>query len=243
VQVRRFHLPEIPETGACVTLPVEEARHAAKVLRLRVGDGLVLLDGRGSRADAVVDTMDAGRRPEVLCRIVNRDAVAEPELKLRLYVAPPRGKTAALVLRAAVELGVWRITPILCQFGVAKPDGDKASWHAELVTAIKQSGNAFLPVLDTPLAFADALANADEPAVFGAVPRMAGAPPAPLPSSGELGVWIGPEGGFSEGEEDALYERGFLPLTVGRWILRVETAVPALLGHVLGQAGGRATET
>ncbi|MDX9979316.1 MAG: RsmE family RNA methyltransferase, partial [Lentisphaeria bacterium] len=165
------------------------------------------------------------------------EAVAPPSLRIRLYVAPPRGKTTALALRAAVELGVWRITPILCEYGVARPEGDKASWRAELVAAGKQSGNAFVPELDAPVAFAAALAQAG-PGVFGAVPRSGSPGEKDLPTAGELGLWIGPEGGFSAAEEEALHAARLVPLTVGRWILRVETAVPALLGYLAAKGVG-----
>ena len=235
MQIRRFHVPEIPDAGACLSLPPEEAHHAAKVLRLEVGDALALLDGAGNRAEAAVASVAGGRHPEVACRVASREAVAPPRLRIRLCVAPPRGKTTALVLRAAVELGVWRITPILCQYSVARPDQDKASWRAELVTAMKQSGNPFLPALDAPCPLAEALVAAKgEPGVFGAVPGAGDAAVPPLPREGDVGLWVGPEGGFSPSEETLLRDHGFVPVTVGRWILRVETAVPALLGHMLG---------
>jgi 16S rRNA (uracil1498-N3)-methyltransferase len=238
MQVRRFHLPAIPAVGEVVALPDEEARHAATVLRLRVGEPLILLDGAGTLAEAEVAELTGGRRPDVICRIVKREILSPPALRIRLYVAPPRGKTAGLVLRTATELGVWRITPILCEYGVARPEGDKASWRAELVAACKQSGNAFVPELDTPASFADALAQAVEPGAFGAVPRSASPDAKGLPADGELGLWIGPEGGFSAAEEEALHGRGFVPVTVGRWILRVETAVPALLGYLAARGVG-----
>lgn len=231
MQMRRFHLPAIPEVDSLVALPSEEARHAATVLRLRVGDCLILLDGAGTVAEAEVAELGGGRRPEVVCRIGTRQTLPPPALRVRLYVAPPRGKTAGLVLRLATELGVWRITPVLCEYGVARPEGDKASWRAELVAACKQSGNAFVPELDAPVAFADALAQAG-PGVFGAVPRSGSPGEKDLPTTGDLGLWIGPEGGFSAAEEEALHARGLVPVTVGRWILRVETAVPALLGYL-----------
>lgn len=238
MQVRRFHLPAIPEVGEVVTLPPEEARHAATVLRSRVGDALTLLDGAGTVAEAEVAELAGGRRPEVVCRIGTRRVLSPPALRVRLYVAPPRGKTSGLVLRMATELGVWRITPILCEYGVARPEGDKASWRAELVAACKQSGNAFVPEMDAPVAFADALAQAVEPGVFGAVPRTGSPGENEVPTTGELGLWIGPEGGFSAAEEEALHASRFVPLTVGRWILRVETAVPALLGYLAAKGVG-----
>lgn len=236
--VRRFHLPVIPEVGEVVALPPEEARHAATVLRLRAGDELTLLDGAGTVAAAEVAELGGGRRPDMVCRIVKREVLSPPALRVRLYVAPPRGKTSGLVLRTATELGVWRITPILCEYGVARPEGDKASWRAELVAAGKQSGNAFIPELDAPVAFAAALRQAAEPGVFGAVPRSGSPGEQDLPAVGELGLWIGPEGGFSATEEEALHASRLVPLTVGRWILRVETAVPALLGYLAAKGVG-----
>lgn len=235
MQVRRFHLSTIPAVGECIALPEDEARHAATVLRLRVGESLVLLDGVGALAEAVVVDAGGGRRPEVVCRVTARQVLLPPSRRVRLYVAPPRGKTVGLVLRAAVELGAWRITPILCRYGVARPEGDKASWRAELVTAMKQSGNVFLPTLDPPVSFTDALAQAEEPGVFGAVPRAGSPSEESLPTIGDVGLWIGPEGGFAPEEEEALHGHHLVPLTVGRWILRVETAVPALFACLVGK--------
>lgn len=236
MQVRRFIVAQIPEAGGEVLLPAAEALHAGKVLRLGLGERVGLLDGVGGRAEAVVSQGGTGRRFEgMACRVVTRERCPEPALRVRLYLAPPRAHVMGDIVRAATELGVRRLTPILCRFGVSRPDaGAVVGWRQDCVTAAKQSGNPFLPQIDAPVPLADALQAAAEPGVFGAVPRGGpGGETRPLPGPC-LGVWVGPEGGFTVAEEEALAAKGLVPLAVGPWVLRVETAVPALLGRLWG---------
>lgn len=238
MQVRRFIVASIPEDGVEVALEGAEARHAGTVLRLRPGDRLDLLDGNGLRAEAVLTAVGAGRRADaVRCQVVKRMACPAPALSLRLYLAPPRSGIMGDVVRAATELGVRRISPILCRFGVSRPEASaREGWLRDAWTAVKQSGNAFLPALDVPCAFADALRDAPDPGVFGAVPGPGeGAVLPPRVPGGAVGVWVGPEGGFCEEEEAALLGRGMVPMTVGPWVLRVETAVVALIGRLWGE--------
>ena len=154
-----------------------------------------------------------------------------------LYVAPPRNKNMDTVLKSATELGVARIVPVICRYAVSRPDASAAtSWSQTLVTAMKQSGNPWLPELDAPIAFSDALSASDDDGFFGAVPREDDLRTSSLPyTPSRLSLWVGPEGGFSPEEEQALRTKGLIPLTVGPWILRVETAVTALLGSLLTQ--------
>ena len=143
-------------------------------------------------------------------------------------------------LRTATELGVTRISPILCRYGVAKPENDKDNWQQTLIAACKQSGNPFLPAISPPQNFSDALAGHDAAAgFFGAVPHANDQPIRPYerPSPHPVSLWIGPEGGFAPEEDAALRAAGLRALTIGPWILRVETAVPALLGALYGLLG------
>ena len=238
MQIRRFIVDEVPAVGAEVVLSAAEALHAGKVLRLRVGERVDVLDGAGVRAEAVLSQAGTGRRFDgMACRVLSRERCPEPVLRLRLYIAPPRARLMGEVLRAATELGVRRVTPILCRFGVSRPEaGVLDGWRQDVLAASKQSGNPFLAELDAPTEFAVALRDAAEPGVFGAVPRggVVVGRVSPLPG-GSCGVWIGPEGGFTEAEEEALAGKGLAPMSVGPWVLRVETAVPALLGRLWGE--------
>lgn len=213
-----------------VLLNAEESFHASKVMRLGIGDTLMLLDGCGHIADASIVNVSK-RGDQVACKVEKIESRPPASCPIRMYVAPPRGKNMDTVLRCATELGVTRITPILCRYGVAKPDNDKNGWHQTMLMACKQSKNPWLPKLDAPVSFDDALKNARELLCIGAVPRLNAKVSGPLPvDENGVSLWIGPEGGFDEHEEEALFSKGALAMTVGPCILRVETAVPALLG-------------
>ena len=211
-----------------------ESLHASRVLRLAVGERLALMDGHGHSAVATVT--DISRRGnQVTCEVDEITTHQPPKWSVRLYVAPPRAKIMELVVRFATELGVSRITPILCKYGVSKPDGSKDAWLQTAIVAMKQSRNPWLPILDEPIGFASAVEAATEYSFLGAVPKGDTAPQPP--PNGEClsrgtALWIGPEGGFAPEEEERLLEKGTIPLTIGPCILRVETAVPALLGAI-----------
>ena len=147
--------------------------------------------------------------------------------RLHLYIAPPRRQKMDQILRQAAELGVWRIVPVWCERSVALPDNDSVNgrWKEVLFEACKQSGNPFLPQAAAPLKFADALADSARHCAvrfFGSVRRRKSSE---LPGNPESAAWfIGPEGGFSDSEEEAMLNGGIQPLHFGNWILRVETA-------------------
>jgi 16S rRNA (uracil1498-N3)-methyltransferase len=208
-------------------------------LRLQEGDELGLLDGVGTLAQAVVSGVAGSRHSPVLqCRILAREEQPPPQVKIRLFVAPPRAKLMAAVIRQATELGVWRISPILCERSVARPAemAKMRGWQAEAVAAVKQSGNLFLPILDPPRDFSESLEAGWDWGLYGDPEEAPGQAAVDWTDfAGELGVWIGPEGGFSPEERAALRTRGVRPVRIGQWTLRVETAVPAMLGWLLGR--------
>ncbi len=238
MQLRRFYCPEIPAPGEQVELSESESRHALGVLRLRPGDALLLLDGKGQLAEAQLLSASGGRVRHALCLVQQRQLCPRPQPAFRLYIAPPQGKSFEQVLRMAVELQCGRITPILCRHASAKPKGIAEKWLSILIAACKQSVNPYLPLVDEPVSFQDALLQARESAFFGAVPGLKKEAAGLLDDSRaailSLALWVGPEGGFSSEEEAALLRIGCQPLTLGQAIMRVETAVPALFGMIQG---------
>jgi 16S rRNA (uracil1498-N3)-methyltransferase len=195
------------------------------------------LDGNGTLAEAVLIVSDERQRQErhALCRVDSIRRIPRPTPAIHLLVAPPRGKNMDTVLKTATELGVETITPILCQFAVSKPDVDgKATWEQTLIAACKQSGNPWLPTIQPPCPFHDALGATPKRGFFGAVPQSWSPSSETSSPFGDepLALWIGPEGGFSQAEEQLLMAQHVTPISIGPWILRVETAVPALLGAI-----------
>ncbi len=225
-----FFSPALPSVGGRLDLTEPEAFHAVHVLRLGPGAVVRLVDGAG-----VVVASRAGRRVHVQLEVTEREQLAPPLRPLHLYVAPPRAKQMAHVVRSCTELGVWAVQPILCRFSVARPEGAE-TWQPEAVAALKQSGNPFLPRIAAPLPFADALAACSMPGWFGSS-RAAASEEGGFARAGAdaLSLWIGPEGGFSQDETEALQGRGLRPLRVGAFTLRVETAVAAAVGCLYGR--------
>jgi 16S rRNA (uracil1498-N3)-methyltransferase len=232
---RNFYISTIPAIGQAIQLDEAEAYHAVKVLRVQPGATLGLLDGLGTRAEMRVTQVDGQRRrTEVAGEVVQRETLAAPAPALHLFIAPPRAKQMTQIIRTAVELGVRRLVPVICEHSVARPEHDEIPdhWQAEVISAMKQSGNPFATELAKPLMFPDAVRAASMPGCFGAVPTPGATCVAALEAMRQvpaLALWIGPEGGFADAETAALREQGLVPLCVGRWVMRVETAVPALL--------------
>ncbi len=229
-----FYLEKIPAAGEIAALDRAESHHALRVLRIRNGELIRLQDGNGTVATAIVKQDDLGGK-ELRCRVDERVSVQKPATEFRLMIAPPRAKLTGQIVRSATELGVMRITPVLCRYSVSKPKKID-HWRDEAVAALKQSGNLFLPTFDEPLSFDEAVADSGSKGFFGAIPGSGFIQNDVQIKAGEMQLWIGPEGGFSQEETVALLENGHRPVIVGNWILRVETAVPALLGLLLGKA-------
>ena len=208
--------------GDTVSLSHEEERHLFRILRAADGDRVMLLDGHGETAEAEV----SGRKLVILTRRTE----PVPDLRLHLYLAPPRRQKMEQLLKQAAELGVYRVVTFFSERSVALPAGENARSRQEtlLAEACKQSGNPFLPVCDGPVKFDDAVTDARNrcPFCFFGAPAESGSL-RPEELTGDCAFFVGPEGGFTESEETDMKEAGFRPLRIGRRILRVETAAVA----------------
>jgi 16S rRNA (uracil1498-N3)-methyltransferase len=245
--MRRFYCPEFGSHGFA-DLPVDEARHLVTVLRATVGVEITILDGRGNVAGAIVREISGSRKsPRVRVEIDSYESVFESVYQICLYVACPRTKQMELILRQATELGVVEIHPIITEFTVSRPEKNSSKWESILIEAMKQSGNPFLPKLFPVTSLGDALRDgAPEFGYYGAVPSELDFE---LSYTEEprayhrLALWVGPEGGFSPDElkmirrqtvdRDGQHLHCFRPKTIGRNILRIETAVTAGIATIL----------
>lgn len=234
--MHRFFTTEIPLEGETGTLDTDESRHAFRVLRLRREDLIELLDGNGGRATAqITDLLGAPRNPVVEYWVVKHQDVPHLACPVRLCVAPPRFKAMAQVVQQAAELGVMRISPLLCDYSVARPrkKSTRQHWEQEAISALKQSGNPFLPQLDRPREFAAVLADCrGTPILFGDCRTGEKRNVEWAEHAEHVAVWVGPEGGFSDEEHEQLIAAGAQPVRAAPWTLRVETAVVALIGWV-----------
>lgn len=225
--MRCFFCENIADAGTHVVLPEREAQHLFKTLRGRTGDIIMLLDGLGTVATARVEE---GKRLSV----IERNAVPEPEVKIHLYISPPKHNKMDQLLTQCCETGVWSITFVIADHSVVRPEEGAVPdrWDVHLVEGCKQSKNPFLPKLNEVISFSGMIERIKEnkiPAFYGSVEKVETA-------SAKMGTpnaaWIvGPEGGFSKAEEECMKASGFIPLNIGRWVMRVETA--AIAGAVI----------
>ena len=236
--MKEIHYFYVPNAGVNNELPEEEARHAVKVLRLGVGDRIVITDGSGSLYDAEVS--DVSSRT---CRysIVDTRKVGNPwSGHLHLAVAPTKNmERTEWLVEKAVEIGVDEISFIDCRFSerrMLKPERIERI----VVSAMKQSHKAQMPKLNVLTDFKDFVVRSDisgekyiAHCLNDDVCRKAPAeikvtsPRCFLPSvmgGGDKTVAIGPEGDFAPDEVEMAIQQGFVPVSLGESRLRTETA-------------------
>jgi 16S rRNA (uracil1498-N3)-methyltransferase len=231
--------------GDRAVLDGPEGRHAAAVKRLRAGEAVLLADGRGGLAHA---TVAAAGHDTVELTIGDRTVLAPPAPRVLLAQALVKGDRGELAVEMATEAGVDGILPWRASRCVARwddgPRGDKAlaRWRSTVREAAKQARRPWLPVVEEPVtteALAHRVAGAAGALVLheGATARLAELA-GDLPAAGDLLLVVGPEGGVSDAEIEALTAAGARPVRLGHEVLRASTAAAVALG-ALGVLTGR----
>lgn len=237
---RIYFSDPIPAHGRC-RLPTAKAHHIAHVLRLAVGDAVVLFDGRGAAWDAVIATIARG---EVEVQIKNaRDEDRESPLRVTLAQAVSSGERMDYTIQKAVELGVSTIQPLLAERCVVRLSGERAAkrvvhWQAVVNSACEQCGRNTVPEVRPLLGLREWL----DVAAAASGLRLLLAPQATLrlrelERPADVTMLAGPEGGFAEGEIADVLRAGFQALRLGPRVLRTETAAVALLAAMQAQWG------
>ncbi len=219
--------------GGTVTVTGAEARHAVQVVRLRVGERVLLSDGAGRRARAQVRSVG---RDDLVVELLEVELVVEPNPRFVLVQALARGDRDEQAIEAATELGVdevvpWQAERSIVQWRGPKLDKGRARWQAVVAAATKQSRRGRLPRV-APLAdltsIAALVATADRALVLHELAEipLAGLT---LPTSGTVVLVVGPEGGITERELGALRGAGATMVRLGPEVLRSSSAGPAAL--------------
>ncbi len=237
-----FLLDRLPD-GPRVSLLGEEGRHAARVRRLRIGEDVLVGDGRGSvLACVVVDVRPDGLELQV------RTRHSEPAPRVRLVViqALAKGDRAELAVETMTELGVDEIVPWAASRSVVQWHGDRVEralerWRRVAREASKQSRRGWIPSVTPPASTADVagrLAGGCGLVLFEEASASLAA--CPLPEHGEIVLVVGPEGGIAGDELAAFAAAGARAVRMGRPVLRTSTAGPAALAGLsvrLGRGG------
>ena len=232
--MHRFYLPPDQCNQPTLTLAEREAHHALHVLRLREGEHAAVLDGLGHEyhcevAQTTPDTVELS--------VLQKNSIAPLPYQITLLQAIPKGKLMEFIVQKATELGAHRIVPILSERVVPHLDAESnklEKWHQAAIEAIKQSGLAWLPQVEAPVGLKEYL-NRGEKFDLPLIASLRSDSRHPrevfqtfhaerhrLPQS--VAIWVGPEGDFAPAEMNAIRAAGALPITLGRVILRTETA-------------------
>jgi 16S rRNA (uracil1498-N3)-methyltransferase len=234
--------PDLGAVSGRLELSGDPHHHLCRVLRLREGDSLELRDGRGAVAAASIVSL---LRSSAALAV---EAPLHPPIppRPRLFLALPllKGKRLDWVLEKGTELGVAGFRLFVGRHGVVRRAKAPERYRELIASAFCQSRGLLLPALGEPLPFGELLAESVGAGMrhFWADERLAGLGDgldrAPGPEAGELLAWVGPEGGFSESEREALAGAGAVSLSLGPQRLRSETAALALACRFLLPAGG-----
>jgi 16S rRNA (uracil1498-N3)-methyltransferase len=229
------------EINGLTTVTGEDAKHV-KVLRMRPGETLTLCDGKGKDYDCVIDSFSAqGVRVRVLG---SRASSTEPSVRVTLFQCLPKADAMDRIIQKSVELGVYRIIPVISSRCVSTPD-EKAlqrkiiRWSKISAEAAKQCGRGIIPKVGGALPFRRAareLARLRCPLMFyeenGGIFSQAF-------SAGEteIGILTGPEGGFEKEEVELARSLGVKTAGLGPRILRAETAPVCALSAIMAATG------
>jgi 16S rRNA (uracil1498-N3)-methyltransferase len=240
VRLTRVYVEAPLAPQARIKLTGSAAAHVIRVLRLRVGDALIVFNGQGGEYAAGIHAV----HDDAVTVVVGEQHRTERESPLAITLAQgiSRGERMDLVVQKATELGVARLIPVLTERSVVRLDGVQAQrklahWQAIAVAACEQSARTHVPQIDTPLTLA-ALLRGEALALPA---PGAGAGRLLLSPTGEqrvqdlagplttVSVLIGPEGGLTPAEIDEALAARFAAVRLGPRVLRTETAAIAAL--------------
>lgn len=216
----RLHVPDAPADGL-VRIPRAEVRHL-HALRLGPGDRLCVFDDAGREHEVVLERV--GSR-EAVGRVV-ATSLASRESPLELVLAPALVKHERMdwVVEKATELGVVRIAPVVTRYTVARGD-HTARWRRIALAAAKQCGRTRIPAVDAPRPLDDVVGEPWPGLRLVAWEEERAARLADLPDAARAVVLlVGPEGGLEVAEVDAARAAGFTTVSLGRRVLRADTA-------------------
>lgn len=235
---------QIDEEAHQIHITGSDVNHISNVLRMKTGEELWISDGSKYEYRCTIESFEPD---EVLLHIVYSQE-PEYELPCRIYLFQglPKADKMELIIQKAVELGAYEIIPVETKRCVVKLDGRKsakktARWQQIAESAAKQSKRMLIPNVHEVLTFREALKYAESMDVrlvpyelargMQETKEILGA----IEPGQSVGIFIGPEGGFEEKEIEAAIEGGAKPITLGRRILRTETAGLAILSVLMFQ--------
>lgn len=230
--VSRIYQPGQLQMDTILWLNDNAAHHLARVLRVAVGESLIVFNGAGGEYQAVITQITKKGVEVKVGQFISRDV--ESPISVELVQGIARGEKMDFIVQKAVELGVSRITPVITGRANVRLTGEREArrhqhWQSVVVSACEQCGRNTIPEVAAPVSLQAWLPVAKADYRFVLSPHVNDKLPAQIPAGATVILLIGPEGGLSDAEVAAAEAVGFQPLRLGPRVLRTETAALAAI--------------
>ncbi len=241
--MHRFYVTPDCISGDTVVITGPDVNHIKNVLRMKQNDEIVICNGQGKDCYCIIKTVSDR---EILAQIKQiQDTGTELKTKITLFQGLPKKDKMELIIQKAVELGVHEIVPVMTKRVVVKLEDKKKEekklerWQLIAEGAAKQSGRGIIPLIRPVQSYREAIRNAANMGI-SLIPyenavgmKFTRDIMERLPQFETIGVLIGPEGGFDESEIEMAKDADIYPITLGKRILRTETAGLAILSMMV----------
>ncbi len=230
----------------CILIKGTDVNHIKNVLRLPIGKEILINDGQGNDYQCIIKEIST----EVVTATIKNKLVVhtEPAVQTFLFQSLIKGEKMEFVIQKGVEIGVTAIVPIITQRCIVKLESDKKlnnkleRWQKIAESAAKQSKRGIIPLVMSPMTLQEAFEYAQEHFDASCIPfenEQAYYVKSFLRDLHvhSLGIFIGPEGGFTDEEIDLAKKHNVQPITLGKRILRSETAGIVVLANVMYEMG------
>lgn len=221
-----------------------DVNHIKNVLRMKIGEEVLVSNGEDKQYLCKLSQMD---KEEILAEILGEDeSGAELPAKIYLFQGLPKSDKMELIIQKAVELGVYEIIPVATKRAVVKLDEKKEAnkikrWSLIAESAAKQAGRVMIPQVKNVMTLKEAI-DYGKHFDYNLIPYELSRGMTQtkelikaIKGKSSIGIFIGPEGGFDEKEIDYAKENGWIPISLGKRILRTETAGLAILSILMFQ--------
>lgn len=241
----RFYISEEQITESEITITGSDVNHIRNVLRLEEGDWVVACNGQGKDYVSRIFFIDKDR---VVLQVEKvQETGTELQTRITLFQGIPKKEKMEFIIQKAVELGVYEIVPVMMKRCVVRFADEKKMakkqerWQAIAEAAAKQCDRGIIPVVHAPVSIEEAFDMAKS-LEYNMIPYelqdgidQSREIVAHACKQESVGIFIGPEGGFEAKEVEQAVAGGIEPITLGKRILRTETAGMALLAIMMFQ--------
>lgn len=226
----RFFVPKEAINEREIIIRGSDANHISNVLRMKEGDKITVCDSKGNDYNCAIASTN---KNEIICKINSIEkSHTESEFKITLYQGMPKLDKMEFIIQKCVELGIYAFVPVITEHTVVKindkTDKKVERWQKISESAAKQCGRGIIPQIYSPMTLKNAIVDANKN--DGILIPYENETTKSIKSflkdfeGNSLAVFIGPEGGFSKSEIDWAINEGATTVTLGKRILRTETA-------------------